>query len=158
MIKRLDKVMLSVVGKSAEEAVAAAEADARKCGRCTACCTVLGVDEINKPHMKKCEHEKTHKGCSIYATKPAQCSNFMCLWKMGFGARKDAPDQIGIVVDVYQNDSDESVLRVSEVWKGALAAPRASAFVSQLRPGAKYIQVSRPDGTQEMGTITKTPR
>lgn len=154
-MKRVEKVMLAVIGKSDDEAAAAAEGESRRCGRCTACCTVLGVEETGKPHQTKCEHEVRHKGCAIYPTKPKQCSNFMCLWKMGFGTRKDAPDLIGVVLDVYQNDSDESVLRVSEVWAGALSQPRASALVSSLLPGAKYVQVSRPDGTQEIGKITK---
>lgn len=117
-----------------DEARIAVEASiTRKCGRCTGCCTALGVDAVGKKDMERCVHELKHKGCAIYADRPAQCRNFFCLWKLGFGTRKDAPDQIGVVFDGYIDDAGRAVLRAAEVRAGAMEpGTRGAALGEQL--------------------------
>lgn len=52
---------------------------ARACEECTACCEIVAVEELGKPHYAKCEHCAV--GCSIYEKRPASCKYFACLWK-----------------------------------------------------------------------------
>jgi hypothetical protein len=42
------------------------------------CCKVLGVEALNKPSMKWCDHCKLGVGCSIYSARPAECAAFYC--------------------------------------------------------------------------------
>lgn len=55
----------------------------RECGGCRLCCKVLAVQEIDKPRGQWCPHNTKPNapgGCSIYDRRPAQCSDFQCLW------------------------------------------------------------------------------
>ena len=55
-------------------------ATGRQCGKCTMCCTILGVDELTKPPDTKCQHCAPGKGCSIYERRPISCRGFYCQW------------------------------------------------------------------------------
>src|ERR1700748_2352421 len=55
----------------------------RECGTCTACCTVLLIDE---PDFQKlpgvtCPHCKVASGCQIHETRYAICRGFFCGWR-----------------------------------------------------------------------------
>ena len=50
----------------------------RSCGPCTLCCKVLKISELAKPQGVWCVHCKPGRGCTIYATKPAECTTFFC--------------------------------------------------------------------------------
>jgi len=66
-----------------EFAEARRQATGRQCGKCTMCCTVLGVDEpphLTKPPDTKCQHCVPGKGCMIYERRPRKCQNFYCQW------------------------------------------------------------------------------
>jgi len=52
----------------------------RSCGDCTMCCKVLAVAAMNKPLLTWCPQCQIGKGCAIYATRPAECAEFACLW------------------------------------------------------------------------------
>jgi hypothetical protein len=52
----------------------------KACGDCTLCCKVMAIEAIAKPATAWCPHCKQGKGCSIYATRPAECRTFSCLW------------------------------------------------------------------------------
>jgi hypothetical protein len=52
----------------------------RECGECTLCCTLLGIKELKKPPLRTCQHVVPRCGCSIYATRPAVCRGFECVW------------------------------------------------------------------------------
>ena len=59
------------------------QATGRQCGKCTMCCTVLGVDEpphLTKPPDTKCQHCVPGEGCMIYERRPRKCQNFYCQW------------------------------------------------------------------------------
>jgi hypothetical protein len=58
-------------------------APGRSCGRCSACCKLLHVIELDKPANKWCEHCRPGAGgCSIYETRPQICRSFACGWLM----------------------------------------------------------------------------
>jgi hypothetical protein len=58
-------------------------APGRSCGRCSLCCRLLHVIELNKPAGRWCEHCRPGKGgCSIYDTRPQICRTYACGWLM----------------------------------------------------------------------------
>jgi hypothetical protein len=96
------------------------------CGECTACCHVMGVNSLHKPFNVDCVH-LTAKRCSIYATRPPECSGFECLWRVGgfdlrwFGEADYRPDKLGIVMNL-ESESGKDYLDFFEVREGALRA------------------------------------
>lgn len=85
--------------------IAAAEAERlirsadRVCGGCRACCTVLGVAELDKKMLTPCKHE-CDVGCAIYPSRPPTCQSFTCLWRGGWGTEAMRPDLCGFILDV----------------------------------------------------------
>lgn len=69
----------------------------RACGKCAECCTVMGVDELDKPMWTRCLHLAGVRGCSIYDERPEGCRKFDCLWRFGLGSNRSRPDKCGIV-------------------------------------------------------------
>jgi Fe-S-cluster containining protein len=68
----------------------------RTCGECTACCTAVAVQELNKPINVRCPHV-CERGCSIYDHRPGPCAAFQCVWLHGILPDKFRPDQCGVV-------------------------------------------------------------
>jgi len=59
----------------------AAAATGRECGKCSLCCKVLVIGELNKPPGTWCSHCRPGKvGCAIYDQRPSECASFNCLW------------------------------------------------------------------------------
>lgn len=74
---------------------------ARRCGGCTACCDLLPVRDLAKPALHRCQHQRTGKGCAIYAQRPPSCQIFSCRWLLGEGTETmRRPDRVHYVVDV----------------------------------------------------------
>lgn len=69
----------------------------RPCGKCTVCCTVMGVDEMDKPMWTRCPDLSATRGCSRYDTRPEGCRKFDCLWRRGLGSNRARPDKTGLV-------------------------------------------------------------
>lgn len=91
----------------------------RPCGGCTACCTVMGVEELNKPNHVECQHVSAG-GCSIYETRPESCKAFQCMWRIGIGTMEQRPDLIGLVMDTTRpGDFLHPGFLVRELWPGA---------------------------------------
>lgn len=72
----------------------------RECGSCSLCCTILRVDELEKPAGRDCVHQRGPKGCSIHATRPPICRSYRCLWLQGGLEDDERPDATGGVVDL----------------------------------------------------------
>lgn len=70
----------------------------RECGDCTLCCTLLAVQDIDKPAQTRCEHE-CEAGCAIYESRPWSCKRFDCLWLKGELPIWARPDKTGVVFD-----------------------------------------------------------
>src|SRR3972149_5297932 len=68
----------------------------RACEDCTVCCTVVGIQELNKPPHVPCTNLAS-KGCGIYETRPPVCAGFDCLWRLNQMAQKDRPDLLGVM-------------------------------------------------------------
>lgn len=63
----------------------------RTCDGCDLCCTAMAVHSLNKPPGERCRHlcGAPGKSCSIYADRPDDCAEFICLWR---GSDHHLPD------------------------------------------------------------------
>lgn len=53
-----------------------------RCGKCRACCTVLGINELGKEVYCPCPY-LNENGCAIYEERPASCRAYACVWRLG---------------------------------------------------------------------------
>lgn len=97
----------------------------RECGSCTACCTAVGVPELEKPRGTQCSHV-CKQGCGIYADRPKSCQVFDCLWKQGIFEAEHRPDQLGVVFTVTGQGSvlGRQCVVVHESWPGGFENAR----------------------------------
>lgn len=127
----------------------------RRCGDCTACCTVMGVKSIEKSEHTPCvkltvvngSPGDTRKCCSIYSTRPDDCRDFSCLWLQDDGRvlrNMERPDQVGLMFDVTQEDAKIGKALVARaVRKGAFQEPAAKKLIDRL---AKRVLIILVDG------------
>lgn len=79
----------------------------RSCGGCTACCKVLGIEELSKPPHTPCKHCSL-AGCDIYESRPSVCRNWFCFWRVMEGIPENArPDKIGVIISFETYDKPE---------------------------------------------------
>ena len=101
----------------------------RHCGECTACCTILGVPELEKPRYTACEHD-TGKSCGIYEKRPGSCRSFKCVWLQGLVPIEERPDKTGIIWSVTTPNPGKPQYPVAmEVTEGS----------SKVEPGLSMI-------------------
>ena len=109
----------------------------RQCGPCTACCTVMGVPELEKGLHQECEHLGP-TGCRIYAHRPASCRTFACQWLRGLleldGSIDPAlrPDRCGVIFDYQPDTPFGDVYTAWELEPGASERDPASDIVKGL--------------------------
>lgn len=89
----------------------------RQCGPCSACCTYLGIEELQKPSNVTCKHltGAGHAKCSIYANRPEACRKYKCSWLEGMGPEWLKPNRSGILITVYpaEDNSGKPVATVN---------------------------------------------
>lgn len=105
----------------------------RPCDGCSACCTTLGVPAAQTKSGETCQHVSVSGGCSIYATRPTDCREYACGWKMGIGSNEQRPDKVGFTITPARAELGLSpAWLVHELWKGAATAPEAEALLQSL--------------------------
>jgi len=105
---------------------------ARECGGCTLCCSVLRVDELPKLGGVACAKLEPG-GCGIYATRPAVCRGYRCMWLQGGLDEGDRPDRLGAVIDVLVEGGVQR-LSIRQMAPGVYeSSPRLQAIVSRYR-------------------------
>ncbi len=103
----------------------------RACGACTACCTVMTIDE---PELQKlpghtCTHCTVGQGCAIHATRPEICRVWFCGWRqLDWVAETLRPDLSGVIIYLTEQDIPEECgaeigLVFSIMTDDGLAAP-----------------------------------
>lgn len=118
------------------------------CGECTACCTILAVDTVNKTSYKDCQHQGN--GCSIYKARPEVCKTFQCAWLQVGGPPEERPDKSGLMLDWTDPKGKLGRIPVAwEVWDGAAREGFGKAVIDKLlevtpvivagREGKRYI-------------------
>lgn len=122
----------------------------RQCGPCTACCTVMGVDEIGKKGGDRCEHviDKLYKlsdraGCGIYESRPQSCRDFKCAWLWLDKLRNmERPDIVGIMLDVNTEQSTVGGAFIArEVRPGAFDEDAGRALLERLAKRVLVLKV-----------------
>jgi hypothetical protein len=96
----------------------------RSCGGCTLCCKLLPVPTIDKPDNQRCQHQRSGKGCAIYAARPVACQAFVCRWLADpAAAGMPRPDRAHYVMDPDQDtilmtydDGETQPVCVLQVW------------------------------------------
>ncbi len=90
----------------------------RVCGECTACCTVMGVAELNKANYQPCAHDCGC--CAIYDSRPITCRSWCCGWLLGLieGDERRRPDKLGLLFN-RENLAGKPTTVAYEVWPGA---------------------------------------
>jgi len=74
-----------------------------ECGDCTACCTLLKVDKLNKSAGITCIHCSTN--CDIYDSRPEACKEFSCAYhQMDSVNIAMRPDNIGVIFEKLAPD------------------------------------------------------
>jgi Fe-S-cluster containining protein len=115
----------------------------RMCGECTACCTVKSVPELGKPTQAACTH-LCQSQCAIYASRPASCRDYACLWRQGFveGDERRRPDQLGVILDHEPFAPIPGALRlvVWEVASGAIQSDKVRFVIDKLLKAHKAIK------------------
>jgi hypothetical protein len=71
----------------------------RRCGQCTLCCKLVPVSEIDQPANQRCVHQRSFKGCAIYANRPTTCRLWSCVWLTGDDPALSRPDLVHYVID-----------------------------------------------------------
>jgi len=130
---------------------------ARECGSCSACCTVIGVPELQKDLYEACQH-LSEDGCGIYAERPGSCRTFECQWLSGVlevdGAVDTGmrPDACGVIFD-YQPDTAFGAVYVAwEVEPGASAGGYARSIIKGLEESFLVMIVTPgPEGGEGSG-------
>jgi hypothetical protein len=92
------------------------------------CCKLIPVEELAKPAGTRCVHQRTGKGCAIYAKRPTSCRAWNCLWLIGTEGGHELPlsrpDRSHYVLDEVpdlvraRDDKGEIVAEITcmQVW------------------------------------------
>ena len=109
-------------GKMGVQTTNAQAAANRACGECTACCTVMGVVELNKAGYTPCPHDCGR--CAIYESRPKTCRIWSCGWLLGHieGDERRRPDRLGLMFN-REALAGRPITVAYEVWPGAAREP-----------------------------------
>lgn len=93
----------------------------RECGTCTLCCKLMGIEELDKPRGKWCEHAMPGRGCAIYDNRPHSCRVFSCMWLLDTALDEVWKPEKSKLVIVPDNDSKVTRVYVDaatpDAWK-----------------------------------------
>ncbi|MDH4440840.1 MAG: hypothetical protein QE284_10695 [Rhizobium sp.] len=117
--------------------------EGRSCGTCSLCCILPDIDELDKPANVVCRHCAVGDGCVAYATRPATCRDFFCLWRTddSWGAHWD-PAVSGMMA--YAQGPQLTVLvdpARGEDWRRAPYLGELQARAEALKVGGGYVVV-----------------
>jgi hypothetical protein len=109
----------------------------RACGKCTACCTWLGIEELKKYTGTKCKYLRgpahATKRCSIYHHRPVACSGYTCMWREGWGPAEWQPKNSGILITPYPDRDDPNLATITmNIFDMVKADPYINEISSQL--------------------------
>lgn len=111
----------------------------RSCGDCQACCTTLGIKELDKPTRTRCPNQGDGC-CTIYEDRPPTCRGYECLWRLGIleGDERRRPDNLGVIFDfrsekeTIRSIGDVQCIQATEVWPGAFRQTNIDWLLRQL--------------------------
>lgn len=121
----------------------------RTCGTCFACCVWSGVEALATEDRialrtyagQSCVHldpSDPRRCCSVYANRPKACERFQCAWLQGLGGELDRPDQSGIMVSIYADDTIDPNLPANATVT-IIDGAKCGEIDDSSRPLRKYI-------------------
>ena len=139
----------------------------RVCGGCTLCCKLLPVPDLQKPAGVRCKHQRTGKGCTIYATRPFACRTFACRW---LADRETAglprPDRAHYVIDITadhiraipHDGGEPQVIPVIQIWvdpafPDAWRTPELRAYMLRLAEERRMATIIRFDSERAISVF-----
>ena len=129
------------------------------CGKCSLCCKLPCIGELDKPIDTWCRHAAPGRGgCSIYPVRPRSCSTFVCAWLSGEidDAWFPAGCKMVVIPRVPPHLADEGVLVMvdpayPDAWRREPYHTQLRAwardFVVDIRVGLRCISLNA-DGTE----------
>jgi len=116
---------------------------ANACGTCRMCCNLLAVADLGKPANRMCEHACS-SGCNIYASRPASCADYACIWLQTQATRKPLPlelrpDNCGVVLDTLVENPDSVIARLRPGQQDKLEARAVKTLIGLILQQAKYV-------------------
>lgn len=99
----------------------------RECGKCSLCCKVKSIVELDKDQNVWCRYAKPGCGCGIYETRPASCRDWSCQWLLDMSIPDEhRPDKAGFVIETH---ADRNRLLISADPKRPLNTRLVSEYV-----------------------------
>jgi hypothetical protein len=133
------------IGEGPDRVIVAEANPTRQCGACTLCCTVAGVNELQKLPMKRCAHLVRGGGrCGIYADRPKSCAAFSCGWLLGNFDERFRPDKIGAYVAFFMTE-EFGFYAVVQCMTARLKPKRLEQMVRQLAAWLPEVRVVYDD-------------
>lgn len=138
---------------------------ANPCGDCTACCTVIAVEEIDKPTFTPCPHLAGGKagsgpgdeaqggcggGCGIYPTRPVSCRTWHCQWALDGTDPAMRPDRLGVMFSYAEGSHGSKAIAVWEVRPGAFLEPLAARVLLRLHRSGYTLVYATPRGYRSL--------
>ncbi len=137
----------------------------RECGTCTMCCKLFEIRALAKPAGTWCSHCKTGTGCGVYETRPQECRDFFCHYRID----RDVPehwkpsrshmvllsDAAGVRIVVHVDPKRPLAWREGQYYRDlkSWAANRLTAGKQvHVRIGARTIVVL-PDQDVDLGEV-----
>jgi hypothetical protein len=106
----------------------------RECGKCSLCCKVYHIPEIDHVAGKWCKHCTPGKGCTIHDNLPSPCAAFNCMWRTEEALPPHwKPDQARMVITIFPLNGYIYV----QVDPGTPSAWRKQPYYDQLRQWAQ---------------------
>jgi hypothetical protein len=132
------------------------------CGSCSLCCTVMKVElpEGDKPEGQPCQHLcSSGCGCSIYASRPAPCRDFECVWLVSQRVPEVAmpaalrPDRVGVAMEVNSAGTLIAHCKYPGSWKRPgireWLIEQTSRAIVLLDCGPDSAWLLKPDGSTD---------
>jgi hypothetical protein len=96
----------------------------RQCSGCSLCCKLLPMPELDKAAGTRCHHQRTGKGCAIYARRPMSCALWNCRWLINDDtADLRRPDRAHYVIDIMPDfitltepEHESANVEVVQIW------------------------------------------
>ena len=122
----------------------------RECGTCTVCCKVPTIDD---PALRKlpgvlCKNCTPEHRCGIYETRPSDCRDFYCVWRMiplGDEWRPDRSEILIVMMDGTAPDGLEGGVRFDLFGaRGKIFWPPLVNYMAQLIQENTPVYLSVP--------------
>jgi uncharacterized protein len=131
-----------VLGEGKRAIILAEAKRTRRCGECSLCCVIAGVEPLQKPPYVACPHLEPggKHGCGIYPNRPTACQQFACGWLMGNFDERFRPDKIGAYCAFFMTP-EQGVYAVVQVDSSREHPKRVNQMIGKLRAVVPEIRV-----------------